>query len=307
MKPSVDFQAVVAFFLTIAALLAAGAFARRQSIPVAVALVFSFCVGLWLWWPVLAPWLAQLEGPTDLGEFGDMFGPLSALFSSLALLGIAVTVWFERDVNRRQRDESQRQQGLIQQQAFESTFFNLAAQFRALRPTELVDPQSTIGRRSHFSEAAAELAATFVEGSFCEQPADQRESVIADELFDPFYGANVDTLGPYFRLLEQWLLFIEGSVLTAQAKGAYMDLAKAQLSNSDLIVLAVAAMTPTRSSLKRLIETHALLEHLIDQDPTCEFRLAVQGVLPRSSFSSRTNPKWGSAGFTSTVAPPATP
>ena len=44
------------------------------------------------------------------GQFGDMFGFINSLFSGLALAGVLITLWFQREEMEQQRKEIERQQ-----------------------------------------------------------------------------------------------------------------------------------------------------------------------------------------------------
>jgi|GEM_PF-3169125 len=85
----------------------------------------------------------KLEGLSDSGQFGDMFGGATALFSGLAFVGIIWAIYLQKkelgcqraelELTRKemkgQKDQLERQAKIFEQQTFESTFFQLLKAF----------------------------------------------------------------------------------------------------------------------------------------------------------------------------------
>lgn len=79
--------------------------------------------------------------PKSAGEFGDIFGAANALFSSLALLGVAIAIILQsqelglqrqelsdtRDVLKEQRNEMKLQIAAFGKQQFECMFFQMVS------------------------------------------------------------------------------------------------------------------------------------------------------------------------------------
>lgn len=77
-------------------------------------LVFLFVastisVVYWLSWNGDLPYPKDVTGLTERGQFGDSFGAVNALVSSLAFLGVFVTVWIQGRQITQQAKELQRQ------------------------------------------------------------------------------------------------------------------------------------------------------------------------------------------------------
>lgn len=80
-----------------------------------------------------------IDSPTDQGTFGDMFGAVNALFSGLAFAGLIVTLLYQkeelklqreelaqtREELKGQREEFEEQNKTMKRQRFENTFFNM--------------------------------------------------------------------------------------------------------------------------------------------------------------------------------------
>jgi hypothetical protein len=92
-------------------------------------------IGIIILWSLC--WLAvsnspSLNGWSERGQFGDMFGAVNALFSGLAFAGIIITILLQREELSLQRSELQltrsefsQQNETLRSQRFENTFFNL--------------------------------------------------------------------------------------------------------------------------------------------------------------------------------------
>lgn len=59
-------------------------------------------IALWglSWWGISN----YIDSPTDQGTFGDMFGAVNALFSGLAFAGLIVTLLYQKEELKLQRD-----------------------------------------------------------------------------------------------------------------------------------------------------------------------------------------------------------
>lgn len=80
-----------------------------------------------------------ISSPTDRGTFGDKFGAVNALFSGLAFAGLIVTLLYQKEELKLQREELaetrkelnaqrlefQEQNKTLHRQRFENTFFNM--------------------------------------------------------------------------------------------------------------------------------------------------------------------------------------
>ena len=89
----------------------------------------------------LSWWLLNknIDCSTERGTFGDMFGAVNALFSGLAFAGLIVTLLYQkeelklqreelaqtREELKGQREEFEEQNKTMKRQRFENTFFNM--------------------------------------------------------------------------------------------------------------------------------------------------------------------------------------
>ena len=106
--------------------------------------------------------------------------------------------------------------------------------------------------------------------------------------YKEIYEANQDKLGPFFRALYHWLKFVResGSSLGPQAERRYANMARAQLSNSEAVLLAVNCLAYSGSGLTEFVYRYSLLKHLSDPHSSVAFRQVMESLYPAVAFSS---------------------
>lgn len=72
-----------------------------------------------------------------------------------------------------------------------------------------------------------------------------------------------DDLNPYFRLLYNIVKFVDGADLVEKKR--YTNIIRAQLSESELTLLAINLETPPGEGFRKLAEKYDLLKHRPDQ------------------------------------------
>lgn len=186
------------------------------------------------------------------GQFGDSFGPLSALMAALAAVG----VWF---AFRQSQD-----------QAFESTFYSLLAHHNSIvESTDIV--QKT---KEKHEDGTSELKTG---DNFQGRDAFRRmlrllRSTVAgmkdiDELdrvsrgYRRFHDRYEDELAHYFRTIYHIVLFVEKSKI--QNKDLYFRIIRAQLSNSEQVLLLYNVTVGYGFwKFRRIVEDRSLLHNI---------------------------------------------
>ena len=186
------------------------------------------------------------------GQFGDSFGPLSALMAALAAVG----AWF---AFRQSQD-----------QAFESTFYSLLAHHNSIvESTDII--QKT---REKHDDGTSELTTG---DNFQGRDAFRRmlkllRFTIAgmkdlDELdrisrgYRRFHDRYEDELAHYFRTIYHIVLFVNNSKI--QNKDLYFRIIRAQLSNSEQVLLLYNITVGYGFwKFKKLVEDHSLLHNI---------------------------------------------
>ena len=246
---------------------------------------------VWYVWAVygaqaMADILSERKLKTDaLGQVGDLFGGVNALFSALAFVGVAIAANFQYRSNR---------QAHIQ--AFESSFYNAVDLLHRIteglrfdpriipnvdlnevrrlaglpleRPTLRTDP--VVEGRAVFSEIARAIRSV----SHTPEEALQQYRRLQDK--------HNYVLGHYFRHLYQVLKLIDrqsDDVLSKEQKQSYASTLRAQLSTSELALLLLNCSDNVvdAGQFRNLLVRYSFLEHL-------PFRRTLHGYAATESY-----------------------
>jgi len=199
----------------------------------------------------------------QIGQTGDLFGGYSALFSAVAFVG----VFWAGALQRRQLIESR--QGIAQDH-FVTTFFELLRLTREVaegissprKPaTEGGEP-----RRWHGSQALNSIAAVNFGDRFPIRHQALGRVELLQEMVNVYkeniYSRRPSSLGPYFRLLYQTFDLVAKSPLSDQEKVTYGRIARGQISEGTVLLIALNGLTWRGRKFVDYIEEFGLLEHL---------------------------------------------
>ncbi|TGR22447.1 MULTISPECIES: putative phage abortive infection protein [unclassified Mesorhizobium] len=226
---------------------------------------------LWLVWalhPFLArrmliPWEATL-----VGQWGDSFGALNALMSTLAFAAVFYTLRLQQ----RQINEAQRDQHI---QRFESTYFEILKLFREARDVVqfkygggYVASKNLIGKNPLCEGIEAIRRANF-EMLWQLEGVDSKK-ITSDYVSNVYRAVVIDryesTTGPYFRLLYTILFRIRNDKqLTVAEKRSYANLFRSQLSSHEVALAGYNGLNPVSKDLANLITEFRLLKYLPDE------------------------------------------
>lgn len=257
---------------------------KRIFAIVGIAWMIWLCIGL--------AWVGLAGGVTvgneatlaKGGQFGDWFGGLNALFTALAL---GVVVW----TNQLQRHEAREQERLfllqqkeIKRQSFEASLFQMIALCRELHGG-LQDKSIYLGEtivRKVGQEFGTEDLATGADAMqrYANRCKKILESMASSETTATLsgleqriaigmayevgpYSSHSRYLGPYFRALYHLFKLIERqSFLDELERRQYANLARAHLSDDDLVVLAANLCSKSGAGMLPIAEKYGLLKHL---------------------------------------------
>lgn len=254
----------------------------------------------WLAWVAQRPLLAALGFGWDgsaLGQWGDTFGALNALFSALAFVAVLFTL-------KQQREDLARQQAQIfaadrdqHSQRFETTFYELlrllreardAVEFRHtadyLRDTSYSD--------RHFGDRATGLEA-FKRANlemlyWCSKDHRRDDEFTAkmlrDIYLDRVHNRYESSFAPYYRLLYTLLLRIKEDTVISQAqKYRYGNLLRSQLTSHEVALCGYNGLAAISGSFKELIVEFRLAKYLPNQFG----RKRLEAIYPQSTFAGR--------------------
>jgi hypothetical protein len=230
----------------------------RRALPFLVLAVIVVAVAaLWLGWAVWGvAWLAEAWRSHDpsllqsLGQTGDLFGGVNALFAAFAFVGVAIAAYFQFQSYELLRRQHARE-------SFEPLFFRLleATGEHAPKPKAL---RSIMGEHMDMQDALKELHLDI------EQRIKQGAVLIAmvRARYGLFYDRNQDVLGPWFRSLYHVFKLIDRSGLSRDERVEYANIARATLSKSALGFLALNCVTDMGREFRELVNAYGLLKHL---------------------------------------------
>lgn len=232
---------------------------------VVLALLFLtvLVVCLWFWWASSGIHYFARTYFSDipvgraaaLGQAGDVFGGINALFAALAFLGVGVAGFFQYQSLEQTRASAK-------QQAFEQLFFHLLEQQRELSTSQSirVDYLVTTGRGGFKTswktpgDLASEIRDLFA--------ADSGPLIeFLQKTYRKKYIQHEYALGPYFRSLYQLFKLIDRSDIAYDQKIQYANIARSTLNSNEVLLLALNADSGWGRDFKVLVERYGLLKH----------------------------------------------
>lgn len=202
-----------------------------------------------------------------LGQVGDLFGGVNALFAALAFGGVV----FAAVIQNKTLELSRRQ---FVQQTFEPLFFQLLELHREVSVTQfkLMDRISSGGRKLparagqvEFQRAIYLLRRTIrlkAVGFSDDSSGSVALQAIANQIYSAFYEVNQDELGPHFRSLYHVFKLIDTSQFDGETKIKYANIARATLGRDQLFLLAVNCLSTFGEGFKPFVENYGLLKHV---------------------------------------------
>jgi len=200
---------------------------------------------------------------SQLGQTGDLFGGVNALFAAMALIGVfwaATMQWRSLTEGRRATAE----------QRFEMLFFELLRLTREV--LERIEVPSSI-KSPLMASTTAKSGASALNGlanrHFTNFQVDDTETLRAyflQTLVNVYkkrvYGAHPSALGPYFRLLFQTFDLVATAKIDEEKRVQYANIARGQISDGAVLLLALNGLTWRGRKFVPLIERFGLLEHM---------------------------------------------
>lgn len=271
-----------------------------------VAAAIGVVISLWYLWAaygadmVVDYWVTKDTSAasklTQLGQAGDLFGGINALFAAFAFAGVL----FAAVVQTRTLHVTAKQQS---QQAFEPLFFHLLELHREVFASTLTPPP--LSTRNSASLAPQKSGGPIKFGRAVMRMRRQisilatnvpRDTSGNEELarrvgrfYESVYRTNQDELGPHFRSLYHIFKLIDQSQFPEDVRVKYANIARATLGKDQLFLLAVNCTSPFGAEFKPLIERYGLLKH-IDRRvsfETIDHRIARQCYEPTAIMDAK--------------------
>ncbi|MBA4341967.1 MAG: hypothetical protein C0423_07425 [Methylibium sp.] len=217
---------------------------------------------------------------TEMGQTGDAFGSFNALLTAIAGALVAWAGYLQHQSLREARRATKEERTHRQLQEFESLFFRLleltskaADQIEGPRKLKEVGPvvpghgNANTYERGKMGNPAINQFARRVFRRATKGMAQLNDEALLDRLV-ALYVADVfdhrpSQFGPYFRLLYQTFKHVAEAPLEKEAdKVRYANIARGQLPEGAVLLLALNGLSDEGRKFAPLIERFGLLEHM---------------------------------------------
>ena len=233
-----------------------------------------------------------ISNTTNRGTFGDKFGAINALFSGLAFAGLIVTLLFQkeelklqreelahtREELKGQREEFEEQNKTMKRQRFENTFFNMLSLQQEIVANLSIDEvhktfdfsthtqdeqRTSYNGRTIFREIYLNLKITISEYTF----KGIRHAIQANDYGVYSYISDTTRFDHYFRHLYRIFKYIDScNLITDEERYDYACIVRSQLSDYELVMLFYNCLTANgKDKFKPLIETYAIFNNLREE------------------------------------------
>ena len=234
-----------------------------------------------------------IDSPTDQGTFGDKFGAVNALFSGLAFAGLIVTLLYQkeelklqreelaqtREELKGQREEFEEQNKTMKRQRFENTFFNMLSLQQEIVANISFDEVKHI---FNFNSHAHDEQRTSYNGRalFREMYLNLKVSIdknhsyqgVKDAIKANNYGvysyiSATTRFDHYFRHLYRIFKYVDTSdLILDDERYEYACIVRSQLSDYELVMLFYNCLsTNGKDKFKPLIERYSIFNNLREE------------------------------------------
>lgn len=235
---------------------------------------------LWIVWGLWGVKMFALywSGNTDLsvlGQTGDLFGGVNALFAAFAFAGVALAAYFQYRTNELAQHTLEVTLQAQVLASFEPLFFKLLERHDQMYAALRLELRSTIKSafpgpnecnpamlaywfrdqvktRQHIAIGAIHEGAAPGEGDF--------EWLRMN--FEDLYVTNEHVLGPFYRTTYHLFNLIDKSTLSESDKVRYANIARSAMNRDELLMLMLNCAQPRGASMKTLIERYGVLKHI---------------------------------------------
>ena len=259
-------------------------------------LIYAGLAVLFIW---LLSWVLIdlcISESNDRGTFGDKFGAINALFSGLAFAGLIVTLLYQkeelklqreelaqtREELKGQREEFEEQNKTMKRQRFENTFFNMLSlqqeivanlSYEYYVNSNICPPNIPAEQFYGKSPKGILHGREVFEGMYHRAIIDYNRKRYADGVhniirsFGSQAYANINAttrFDHYFRHLYRIYKYVDTSdLITEEERYDYACIIRSQLSDYELVMLFYNCLTTNgREKFKPLIEKYTIFNNL---------------------------------------------
>jgi hypothetical protein len=207
----------------------------------------------------------------EIGQTGDSFGGFNALLTAIAGALVAWAGVMQHQTLKQAKLDAMEERNHRKRQNFESLFFQLLQlsssvtnnieRSRTVKSLGVQDATERVSGSRALDSYASSIFKALPETSRRETPDAFLNRLVEKFLLD-VYDRKPSAFGPYFRLLFQTFKHIAESGLAEADQVRYANIARGQISEGALLLLALNGLTPVGYKFASLIEKFGLLEHL---------------------------------------------
>lgn len=233
---------------------------------------------------------ATTGGLPALGQVGDLFGGVNALFAAFAFAGVAVAAYYQHLSWQLLSDEATRSNARHVRESFEPLFFQLLKLPRRpahLLPTGTIYDHLKVGVTSeglaHFEDVVQALRSTIAtSNAYAQLAVDGLQAPLSGfiSMYEELYRRNEAVLGPFWRSQYHIFKLIERSELPDDIKVEYANIARAMLGTDVVFLMTLNCAADSNKEFGKLVDKFGLLKH-VARDAKSQ---TVDEVLARSMF-----------------------
>lgn len=208
-----------------------------------------------------------------LGQVGDLFGGVNALFAALALAGVIWAGMLQRRALLDARVAYELERRSVVRQQFEATFFHLVTLLREIGQDSQTVPSCRVASSLTLQNMPVDFRQ--VADVLFSAVRTAKSSISHEQLIQELvehYDAEVQAtcasaLGRYFRALHQTLALIDiqpADCLDEKDKVRYANIVRGQIPDSLVLLLAANGLRSSATKTRKLIIRYGLLKYLAD-------------------------------------------
>jgi hypothetical protein len=214
----------------------------------------------------------SLNSPIDteiFSHFGDFNSGISgSLWTLASVILFYIALRYTKETYTLQKKEFEQSRVTLNKQQFETTFFNLLVRNEHIISTlEYKKNDNALWKGKDLIKTFAVEMIDNSNFNYTDNDALEIDKLDITDLINYYQTTYEDLhgdIGHYFRNLYHIAKFIDESNLPTAEKNIYYRIFRAQLSNYELILLAMNGLTTIGSEFKNLIEKCGLLHNMYE-------------------------------------------
>ena len=236
---------------------------RFEAILILIAAIGLIVIALFLFFSI-----TQNYDVAKAGQWGDFFGgSLNPVFSFLTFLAVLLTLVLQktelaltREELKRSGDTMETQAKTAKQQTFEHTFFQMLNLHNTmLNSTGINDYKGRELFRYFYFDSSYGSTLSYIYKKLKRETTNTTEIDLIKTAYDMYWQKAESFLAHYYRYLFNIIKFVDESDF---ASGPYMNILRAQLSNSESLLLFYNGLSPQGEKFRAYIEKYSLLNNM---------------------------------------------